>query len=66
VLLIWNLGVGRKWSQKKKKENQRAEMVKSKTKKGKRTVDRGFDLPPSGKDDGGDIKDMVGTVKAKG
>jgi hypothetical protein len=57
---MWGFGEN---GQKVKKRSRRAEMLKSKTKKGKVSADEGgFDLPPSVKDEF-DIKDMLGTIK---
>jgi hypothetical protein len=58
---IWGLGEN---GRKEKKKSKRAEMLKSKTKKGKQAVDAGFDLPPSVKDEF-DITDMVGSIKTQ-
>jgi hypothetical protein len=59
---IWGFGEN---GHKEKKKSRRAEMLKSKTKKGKKSIaEEGFDLPPSVKDEF-DITDMVGTIKTQ-
>jgi hypothetical protein len=58
---IWGFGEN---GHKEKKKSRRAEMLKSKTKKGKKALDAGFDLPPQIKDEF-DITDMVGTIKTQ-